>query len=442
MAVRDVLAVSCEFSPSVALTTAHHLLVKWDVLSERDQLWSELRATMSVLGKAIAWQLPARLRLVGVVVQVVDALTNPVQAPAVIDLVREWLWHVKRQQRLGKIDPLGLLKALGRCMEGSDLADSKATPDAVLSEDLEMQIIEAARAISLHLQYDVLEKALVAMVVSKNFGGARLLVDELELLCQFVAQAPTSSPVPASTLEAHEHQMAPAETQVQPAFQRRSFSYPDISTQRLNQSSFDPEVAGETQDMEETLAAMLEMGSEVVTRAAEAGKGLLPSEAVASVAPTCKVQQHGDEQMIAATGVRRPAPAMETSKLVQQHGDKRKCEVLDGGEEICCTPLSDPQPAPSRGRSFSGNARKIAKKSLRNPLFDDSIQASPVRVVPSSRRQWTSEEQQRLTDGHRKFGGRWEFLRQNCQLQHLSGMQLKDKWANLIKSGRVKREGA
>ena len=133
------MASSCKFSPSDTLSTAHQLLSKWDVLREREQLWSELHRSMGVCGKAISWQLPARLRLVGVVVQVVDALANPEMAPIVIDAVQQWVLNVKREQGLGKIDPLGLLSGLGCCMESKE-ATMESPFDGTRAGELEMQV--------------------------------------------------------------------------------------------------------------------------------------------------------------------------------------------------------------------------------------------------------------------------------------------------------------
>jgi len=400
--------------PGEVLSTAHSFLVKWDDLKEREQLWSELRTAMNVLGKAIAWELPARLRLVGVVVQVIDALANPAQTPIVSAAAQRWLGHMNAQKAHGKMEPLGLLRDLGSCMEGVEAGSFAVASPAVLTEAMEMQVLEAARSISLHLEPQVLEKALVTAVVAKDFSLAQQLLDELKLLSKFRA---ASDPAPES-------RAAPSETQprqMSPPRNRGRAPVVDVSPETTQQLDLgDSEAASNVEDVEDTLAAMMDMGAEV-----------LPVEAVvhSSTPPS-------------------PLPA-------KHFMDKRKREVLD---EV----IEDGSVSPRRSRAVS--SRGHASSSSGNALFDAPIRAAELTSQPSSssrerfsgeafggfvdnevpvggggaRTPWTTEEEQRLIAGHGRYGNRWEHIRKNCKLTHRFGTQLRDKWVNLVKSGRAK----
>lgn len=426
------MAFSSKFSPSDTLSTAHQLLSKWDVLREREQLWSELHRSMGVFGKAISWQLPARLRLVGVVVQVVDALANPEMAPIVIDAVQQWVLNVKREQALGKIDPLGLLSGLGCCMESKE-ATMESPFDGTRAGELEMQVVEAARTISLHLDYHVLEKALVATVVAKDFVQARRLIDELELLCKFLAVADVEAPEPSETQAVGSPQHVDRRRFDADAA-RGSDLMEDVERPRL-----DADVARGstvTEDVEDTLTAMMEMGAEETQAEAVAAEGS-PAEAEASMMPP--IRSHG----------------WASAASTQHHGEKRKCGAFDDVvEEVDQSPPRG-QVVPSQSRAsascnplFDSPLRAVASplqqasasSSLRQPrsqLFADS--EVPQGVSVRGRVPWTMEEEQRLIDGYQRYGSRWEHIRQPCNLKHRTGTQLKDKITNLVKSGRVRK---
>jgi len=430
---------SSKISPSDTLSTAHQLLSKWDVLREREQLWSELHRSMGVFGKAISWQLPARLRLVGVVVQVVDALANPEMAPIVIDAVQQWILNVKREQALGKIDPLGLLSGLGCCMENKE-ATMESPFDGKRAGELEMQVVEAARTISLHLDYHVLEKALVATVVAKDFVQARRLIDELELLCKFLAVADVEVGCLGPFAE-------PSETQAVGSPQHVDRRRIDADAARgcdlmedVERPRLDADVARSsavTEDVEDTLTAMMEMGAEETQAEEAVAAEASPAEEEASMMPPTR--SHG----------------WASAASTQQQGEKRKCGAFDDVvEEIDQSPPRD-QVVPSQNRAsassnplFDSPLRAVASplqqasasSALRPPrsqLFADS--EVPQGVSVRGRVPWTMEEEQRLIDGYQRYGSRWEHIRQPCNLKHRTGTQLKDKITNLVKSGRVRK---
>jgi len=192
------------------------------------------------------------------------AVANPEMAPIVIDAVQQWILNVKREQALGKIDPLGLLSGLGCCMESKE-ATMESPFDGKRAGELEMQVVEAARTISLHLDYHVLEKALVATVVAKDFVQARRLIDELELLCKFLAVADVEVGCLGPSAEPSETQAVGSPQHVD----RRRFDadaargsdlMEDVERPRLDADA--ARGSAVTEDVEDTLTAMMEMGAE------------------------------------------------------------------------------------------------------------------------------------------------------------------------------------
>ncbi|CAK0848179.1 unnamed protein product [Prorocentrum cordatum] len=66
-------------------------------------------------------------------------------------------------------------------------------------------------------------------------------------------------------------------------------------------------------------------------------------------------------------------------------------------------------------------------------IFRDDIPAARVH----DRMAWTPEEEQRLVEGQRRFGNRWETVRTTCNLRHRTGSQLREKFRNLQRAGVV-----
>jgi len=249
-------------------------------------------------------------------------------------------------------------------------------------------------------------------------------------------------------------------------------------------------------DVDDTLAAMMEMGSEAfpeeekkagISEPSAAGSGLIPP-VFATFAKVPASQQ-------ARASPQCPAPVatpMEALCSYKPWAGKRKHEdieeIVEGGftqsppstqprpamqPDRGLAPLQDRNALPSSGRSFfdvrmptQGQASSSSSgqaASSGNALFDDSpIRSTPLsqgvtRVAPpgqfrpevfqdkevppagsAGRTRWTSEEEQRLIVGHEKYGTRWEHIRQTCGLKHKFGTQMRDKWVNLVKTGRVK----
>lgn len=431
--VEDASCVaSSRLCPKDVLRTAHQLLVKWDILQERQQIWSELRSAMNVLGQAVDWELPARLRLVGVVVQVTDALPNRVQTPGVRRAVLQWLANLKNRQAPQKMDALGLLGELGSCVEGAATPDSATTP-IVDSGDLEMQVVDAARALSLDLEPQVLEQALSSAVVAKDFNLAQKLLDELKLLFKFsvASEAAPESRAAATGMQSGiaSHESAHA-------------AHTEVMHKSLDlDSGVLAEAASNAEDVEETLAAMMEMGEEE-----------LPSEAKLSPEPTSRPQQQLNQ--------------LSLRDSFQLSGEKRKYEVIDDSiEDVLSPPKAQAVLSHGHASSSSGNAlfddpifgSEVPSHSS-TALFDAPVRSSgllsqpassfgnsdPVTAaeVPEGKRErvsWTTEEEQRLIEGHGRYGNRWENIRMKCGLKHRFATQIRDKWVNLLKSGRVKK---
>merc|ERR1719424_806091 len=446
---------------------------------------------MSVLGVEIAWALPARLRLVGVIVQVVDVLAqDTTQTSPATKMVLQWLKNLHTQQSHGKIDAFGLLKELGRVMEDAETqrpeAAASAKTSTELSTDLEMQVIEAARIISVQLDSQVLEKALIATVVTKDFHAARELVDDHELMSKFAAVSLPSAPQ-ASVTQPQRQQLSPPRVievpdamSPVPTYAGGSDNSPMVGQE---------EAMGNSQlDVEDTLAAMMEMGSEA-----------FPEEeplAAATVPPVCSavVKVAASQQLRASPEAPTPnATPMEALCTYKPWTGKRKHEDIEEIVEDGFTPSppsTQPRPAtqpdrgfaplqersalPSSGRSFfdvrmptqgqaSSSSSGQAAAQPGNALFDDSpIRSTPLsqgvtrlaapgqfrpevfqdQEVPAAgsagRTKWTSEEEQRLISGHERYGGRWEHIRTTCGLKHKFGTQIRDKWVNLVKTGRAK----
>jgi len=91
----------------------------------------------------------------------------------------------------------------------------------------------------------------------------------------------------------------------------------------------------------------------------------------------------------------------------------------------------DPSPAqPSASMASAPEPRVIQQKKFN---FADA----EVAEGPPKRMSWTAEEEERLIEGHERYGNRWEKIRTACKLQHRLGTQLRDKYVNLLKSQRV-----
>lgn len=51
---------------------------------------------------------------------------------------------------------------------------------------------------------------------------------------------------------------------------------------------------------------------------------------------------------------------------------------------------------------------------------------------------WSDDEELRLVEGQRRYGNQWELIRKRYNLRHRLGTQLREKWRNLNRSGRVR----
>lgn len=78
-----------------------------------------------------------------------------------------------------------------------------------------------------------------------------------------------------------------------------------------------------------------------------------------------------------------------------------------------------------------------------HPTSESNVpsQLPPARAVEveskRKRQPWTSEEEQRLADGHSQYGSEWERIRESHDLMCKTVAQLRDKWKNAKMSSRA-----
>lgn len=404
--------VSSQLSPLTTLGTAHQLLVKWEHLQERKKLWEELQTAISIFGKAVDWQLPARLRLVAAVLQVVEALASSGKSSNVGTAVFQWLRTVQRQERSGIIDPLTLLWDLDCCTDGATAQSSAASSSDSFcgnSADLESQVVAAARVVSSYLDTEALEKALMQQVVAKSFQRARLLIDELEVLAKYF-----DAGVAYRIAESDAALFASAPSGSQP----KSLGERMLGSPKLGGAASKPaEEPGP--DDEDTLLAMMEMGAEapepaVAAQASQGVKSQGFSQAIAGASASASSHQQVVPQATQAD-IRTYAA---TPQQEREHGQKRKTSVFDD-------PIED-------GEGATPEPRTLGQPGLR---FEDKT--VPVK---SGRSPWNDDEVERLIAGHQSYGNAWEHIRKACGLNHRKGTAIRDKWVNLVKAGRVRDE--
>jgi len=360
----------------VALSLADSLFKRWSLEAEREETWAKLQKCISDLGPACQWDLPARLRLVAVVVQVTEVL-DKVHVPVLVGL---WILRVRRQKQAQKFDALGLMGDLSKCLECSEsipLTEQEKADLALLSsERLELNVVAAASTVSSHLDYYYLEDRLIHAIRSKEFKLAQAITHELELLWKFLQiSVPKSEPAPSDPSG-----LLPANGD-------------DDTLRDLLELSQD-----------DTLEDMLELGGE------------------------------GEDLEEVAT------PISQTSQQLRQVGPlligKRKAEVI-GSIEVPKdsvrrrqVPASQSFFVPSQSQIVPVSPSSMSQGSRVSDLFTSAL---------SERREdrmfWTPEEEQKLIAGHTAYGNRWGFLRVQCGLQNKTGAQLKDKVRNLKKNG-------
>lgn len=472
-----------QISPVDVLKTAHQFLVKWEAFDERAKLWQELQSATSELGKATGWVLPARLRLVGVIVQVVDALSKRSQAPSMIAAVDEWLKSVRRSQSLGKIDPLELLAELGSHMEmkGKNADSESAVPEFAELKDLEMELIAAARSISLHLEYQLLEKAVVSAVAVKEFDRARLLIDELDLTWR--VQSKTEPPLGAgfdpSLRAPRVHELGKSGVSIGPETTKEDVvpeedaipekaAHADDVTGDAEDMHAEDEATMQAEDVEDTLAAMMDMGAETcdevtfvssqasveqerAQQVPSSGSRIEPGSPEVSFHPKSSLPQDEAPSLMRAEIPSVPASFLSPPRSpASSFMAKRKRAVLEEaieGFSQDASPGNNASSAPATGNDlFDGpivpqrqtrGQRSGPSASPSASLQDQFLQADADEFTKAKRRPWTLEEQERLIEGHRRYGNKWEHIRKKCGLMHRYGTQVRDKWVNLVKAGLV-----
>lgn len=366
---------------SAAIDLADALFKRWTSEVHREETWAKLQKCINELGPACQWNLPARLRLVAIIVQVTE-LFHKVHVQLHAGL---WVLKVRRQKYAHKIDALGLMGGLAKCLECSESPDLTAQEKAELAslstEQLETEVVAAASIISSNLEYHSLEDRHILAVKAKEFKLAETIIHELELLWKFLQ---ISAPMPIlSDISANEIKLAPRA--------RDDNTLSDLLAKELSQ--------------DDTLEDMLELSAE--------GEDL---EDV--MTPLSQTSHH----------LRTVAPPLI---------GKRKAEVA----------VVVPNSA-VRKRQVPASHSSIATSQTQvvlHPTSRSGSQASRVSDIFNSalserreeRATWTPEAEERLMNGHTRYGNRWEFIRSQCQLQQYTGSQLKDKVRTLKKQGRL-----
>merc|ERR1712194_380698 len=171
---------------------------------------------------------------------------------------------------------------------------------------------------------------------------------------------------------------------------------------------------------------------DVVEEAVENLAGALPSQAAQS-----SVERSLPAPSVAAASESRPAP-LQQSGLISPPRERRgmpcqgQASSLSPANALLDAPIESVpgvlQLASGVTQSASAPARRVGADMLR-----DNIPAAD-----NVRKRWTTEEEERLIDGQERYGNRWEHIRKNCQLQHCHGTQIRDKWVNLLKAGKVR----
>jgi hypothetical protein len=367
----------------VALTLADTLFRKWNVEAEREEVWEALQKCINEVGPACEWDLPGRLRLVAAVLQVTENLR---QVPVRL-AVMQWIVEVREQKQAQKINALGLMGSLSKCKEASEpvnLSEAEKTQlAAVEPERLEIDVVACASTISSHLDYDCLEDRLIRAVKAKDFELVESLNKELKVLWKFLRiSVPASSSALGDSL-----------SQVHASTDDDTLR--DLLENELAQ--------------DDTLEDMLSMGGE-----------------------------EEDLEDIATPIFQAASQQVRQVDLLQPA--KRKAEVIDSmaspSGSSKRTQFADSQIVPSLSASREVVPVSLSSSSRVTSRSSDLF-SSDLVVRRDDRVWWSPEDEQRLIDGHQSYGKRWEFLRTQCQLQHKTGPQLKDKIRNLKKNGKI-----
>eukprot|EP00928_Gymnodinium_smaydae_P008288 TRINITY_DN1301_c0_g1_i2.p1 TRINITY_DN1301_c0_g1~~TRINITY_DN1301_c0_g1_i2.p1 ORF type:complete len:380 (+),score=72.89 TRINITY_DN1301_c0_g1_i2:882-2021(+) len=90
-------------------------------------------------------------------------------------------------------------------------------------------------------------------------------------------------------------------------------------------------------------------------------------------------------------------------------------------------------PAPA-ARSVPSEPNRTVRSSARpaSAVSDDLFMGEA--DVKRRYDNWTEEDQRKLVAGIKKYGTRWETIRESCGLAHKYGTQLREKWKNLCKT--------
>lgn len=355
---------------SAAIDLADVLFKRWNSEVHREETWAKLQKCINELGPACQWNLPARLRLVAIIVQVTE-LFNKVHVQLHAGL---WVLKVRRQKYAHKIDALGLMGGLAKCLECSESPDLTAQEKAELAslstEQLETEVVAAASIISSNLDYHCLEDRQILAVKAKEFKLAQAIITELELLWKFLQiSAPMSELAPRA---------------------RDDDTLSDLLAKELSQ--------------DDTLEDMLELSAE--------GEDL---EDV--MTPLSQTSHHLRTVAPPLIGKRKAEVA-----IVVPNSAARKRQV----------PASNSSIAPSQSQVVLDlTSRSGSQASRVSDIFNSALSERR-----EERATWTPETEERLMKGHTRYGNRWEFIRSQCQLQEYTGSQLKDKVRTLKKQGR------
>jgi hypothetical protein len=372
----------------VALTLADTLLRKWNVEAEREEIWEALQKCINELGPAIKWDLPGRLRLVAAVVQVTGSLRQVHVSLAAM----RWILEVRnqnKQKQAQKFNALGLLGDLSNCQYASEsvnLTEAEKTDLAAVSpERLEIDVVACASSISSHLDYDCLEDRLIHAVKSKDFDLVVEINKELKVLWKFLRiSVPASRPALGDSLT-----QVPATTD--------DDTLRDLLANELAQ--------------DDTLEDMLSMVGE--------------EEDLEDIAtPTFQAPQQR-RQVDPLPPAKRKAEV--TGSMASPSSSAKRQQFA--ASQMAIVPSLSREVVPVSLSQISSGSRVSSRSS---DLF-----SSDLVVRKDDRSWWSPEDEQRLIEGHRVYGKRWEFLRTQCQLNHKTGVQLKDKIRNLQKNGKI-----
>lgn len=87
-------------------------------------------------------------------------------------------------------------------------------------------------------------------------------------------------------------------------------------------------------------------------------------------------------------------------------------------------------------RHDESRIRGVVRSAAPAPPHQSSVLCGD---VPGTRAYtpWTDDEERRLIAGQKRYGNQWELIRKSCDLRHRFGTQLREKWRNLHRAGRV-----